>query len=95
MGFLDVVPSDHGTFQLRWRSLEDWPLMVRASTGEQARLVRRVTSDVDVANLPRIGRVTLTFEECIANDQGQTFDEWDETDWKLQDEIVEWGASSR
>lgn len=80
-GFLDIV-SDKESHQLRWRSLEDWPRIVRKSTGEEGRLVRRVTNDVN--NIPRSGRVTLTFVKCIAVENGATlYDEWDENDWQL------------
>lgn len=84
-GFLDIVLSEDAQPQdLRWRSLEDWPLVVCVSTGQEGRLVRTVKHNVHT--LPRSGLVTLTFELFIAVENGKKlFDEWDENDWKLQE----------
>lgn len=86
-GFFDIVSDGSATYQLRWRSLEDWPLVVRESTGEEGRLVLSVRNDV--SNIPRHGRVTLTFEQCIAVEDGaRLYDSWDENDWKLREPMA-------
>lgn len=81
-GFFDVVTKDDGGFKLVWRPLEDWPAIIRQSTGEHGRLVRTLRNDV--LTLPQLGQVTLIFEQCIAVEDGaRLYPDWDERDWKL------------
>jgi hypothetical protein len=83
-GFFDVASDDGPTHRLYWRSLEDWPVVVRQSTGERARLVKTIMNDVQT--LPRQGRVTLTFEQCLCSEGNELVDWWDEEDWQVQED---------
>lgn len=52
--YLDVVENEAGDFKLAWRRLEDWPAIVRKSTGERGRLVRSIGNNI--LELPQRGK---------------------------------------
>src|SRR5687767_6296786 len=83
VGFLDIV-QDGVAFKLKWRSLSDYPAIVRKSTGERGRLIRAVTNKF--TKKPVLGKVTLLVKQVIASEAGKVeYDDWDEDDWVLVD----------
>jgi hypothetical protein len=77
--FLSTFGTDSG-FIFRWVAVKDCPMYIRQKTGEKARLVIGLTSKI--ADLPRHGKVVLTFEEMLAcEDNDKIYRTWKPSEW--------------
>ena len=60
--------------------MEVCPIYIRAKTGQKARLVISLTSDISC--LPAHGKIVLTFEEMLVCDGGNpVYAKWKTEEW--------------
>ncbi len=77
--FLYVFGTDSG-FAFRWVRLKDCPMYIRPKTGQKARLVMSLTSEM--SDLPTYGKVVLMFEEMLAcEDNEKIYRTWKPGEW--------------